>query len=72
MKKMIINFLSWVIYLVLVLGLLFLVIWSAKHQPKEKIINCSVSEISPDFTPAMRDACRKARVEGSNVLLSRD
>ena len=25
--------------------------------------NCSVAEISPDFTPAMRDLCRKLRRE---------
>jgi len=32
-------------------------------QPKQgvQVINCSISEISPDFTPAMREACRKAR-----------
>lgn len=24
-----------------------------------KIINCSIAEISPDFTPEMREACRK-------------
>jgi hypothetical protein len=23
--------------------------------------NCSIAEFSPDFTPAMREACRKAR-----------
>jgi hypothetical protein len=27
------------------------------------VINCSISEISPDFTPAMREACRQARAE---------
>jgi hypothetical protein len=25
------------------------------------VINCGISEISPDFTPAMRQACREAR-----------
>lgn len=25
------------------------------------VINCSLSEISPDFTPEMREACRQAR-----------
>ncbi len=25
------------------------------------VINCSISEISPDFTPEMRKACREAR-----------
>lgn len=27
------------------------------------VINCSISEISPDFTPAMREACRQVRAE---------
>lgn len=25
------------------------------------VINCGISEISPDFTPEMREACRQAR-----------
>ena len=28
---------------------------------KVKVIDCSLVEISPDFTPEVRDACRKAR-----------
>jgi hypothetical protein len=27
------------------------------------VINCSISEISPDFTPAMRQACREAQAQ---------
>jgi hypothetical protein len=32
-------------------------------QPKQtvKVIDCSLVEISPDFTPEVREACRKAR-----------
>lgn len=26
-----------------------------------KMYNCSIAEISPDFTPAMREECRKLR-----------
>jgi hypothetical protein len=26
-------------------------------------INCSISEISPDFTTEMREACRQARIQ---------
>jgi hypothetical protein len=32
-------------------------------QPGYKVINCGVSEISPDFTNEMREACRRARME---------
>lgn len=28
-----------------------------------KVYNCSISEISPDFTTAMREECRKLRKE---------
>lgn len=30
-------------------------------QPEVRRIDCTWSEISPDFSPAMREACRKAR-----------
>ena len=48
---------------------LFTIVWISfvmiliLNQPKHgvQVINCSISEISPDFTPAMREACRKAR-----------
>ena len=30
-------------------------------QNRTKVINCAISEISPDFTQEMREACRKAR-----------
>jgi hypothetical protein len=30
-------------------------------QPKGAYINCSMSEISPDFTPEMRKMCREVR-----------
>lgn len=28
-----------------------------------KVIDCTISEISPDFTIAMREACRQARAQ---------
>ena len=31
--------------------------------PNPKTYNCSISEISPDFTTAMREECRKLRKE---------
>ena len=29
----------------------------------QRIYNCSIAEISPDFTPKMREECRKLRKE---------
>lgn len=48
---------------------IFAIIWVVAgfywlmSQPKHgvKVIDCSIAEISPDFTTEMREACRKAR-----------
>lgn len=38
-----------------------LVFWIAMSTPPVQRIDCTWSEISPDFSTAMREACRKAR-----------
>ncbi len=39
-----------------------LIAWNVSPKKGEVIvINCSLSEISPDFTPEMKKACREAR-----------
>ena len=30
-----------------------------------RVINCSIAEISPDFTPEMRQRCRELKSNGS-------
>lgn len=30
-------------------------------MPRERVINCGIAEISPDFTTEMREACRILR-----------
>ena len=48
---------------------IFAVAWVAlgfyfiMSQPKHgvKVVDCTISEISPDFTPEMKELCRKAR-----------
>ena len=49
--------------IVFVAVVLFVVIaWNISPKKGEVIvINCTLSEISPDFTPEMRKACREAR-----------
>lgn len=32
-------------------------------QPQYRVIDCTWSEISPDFSNAMREQCRKLRME---------
>lgn len=31
----------------------------------QRVYNCSIVEISPDFTPKMRDECRKLRKDAT-------
>jgi len=37
------------------------IVWSNSLQSSERRIDCTWSEISPDFSTAMREACRRAR-----------
>jgi hypothetical protein len=32
------------------------------YLPKGGTYDCSIAEISPDYTPAMKDACRKLKM----------
>lgn len=49
--------------IVLAVGMVVLIVWAHTSipQPEVRRIDCTWSEISPDFSPAMREACRKAR-----------
>jgi hypothetical protein len=31
--------------------------------PQERVYNCSIAEISPDFPPQVREECRKLRMD---------
>jgi hypothetical protein len=49
---------------VLVVILSLPIVWLLAPQHKQGdvvVINCGISEISPDFTTEMREACRQAR-----------
>jgi steroid 5-alpha reductase family enzyme len=35
------------------------------------VIDCTWSEISPDFTPQMREACRQARIQNNQKDLQK-
>jgi steroid 5-alpha reductase family enzyme len=35
------------------------------------VIDCTWSEISPDFTPQMREACREARIQSAQKDLQK-
>lgn len=40
-----------------------LVFYIAPKRGDVVVINCGLSEISPDFTTEMREACRQARIK---------
>lgn len=48
-----------IIIVCLCLGYLFSRIILSYFPSPEKHINCSIAEISPDFTPEMREKCRQ-------------
>jgi len=47
--------------ILLAIGCFVLIVYNAANTPQVRRIDCTWSEISPDFSPAMREACRKAR-----------
>ena len=40
---------------------IFIAITTLPRKGDVIVINCDIAEISPDFTPQMREACRQAR-----------
>ena len=57
----------------LIIAILLTIFWTAMIagvfkflQPKQKVIDCTMSEFHPDFTPKMKELCRKAQAENSH------
>lgn len=51
-----------VLVAVVYLAVTVFVFWMAvKNPPKQRVYDCTWVEISPDVSPAMREACRRAR-----------
>jgi len=49
---------------IIVLWFCFIAFYLVKFgSPREQVIDCTWVEISPDFTPQAREACRKHRME---------
>jgi hypothetical protein len=53
-----------VILFVVILAALPIVLWNLPRKGEVIVIDCSLSEISPDFTPEMKQACRDVRRNG--------
>jgi hypothetical protein len=58
-----------VIALTIMFGAMYLAGGSATGR--KVVINCDISEISPDFTTEMREACRQARANSFNKDLQK-
>lgn len=55
-----------ILIIVVCLTLGFLISRAMLHyfpSSQERVVNCSIAEISPDFTPEMRQKCRELRSE---------
>jgi hypothetical protein len=56
------HLIMWPVLIVLGAALFALLYGIYSYLPKSGTYDCSIAEISPDYTPAMKDACRKLRV----------
>jgi hypothetical protein len=62
-QRKIIDILVWIVFIVVFFISIPLMYLTAPKKGDVIRIDCTWSEISPDFTPAMREACRQARME---------
>lgn len=54
---------SIVMSIAIILFLFSLFFFLSTDRPKEKMYDCSISEISPDYPIEVKEACRKIRTE---------
>jgi hypothetical protein len=52
---------STIIWIAVVLLIATLCVVHLMNKPQGMWINCGIAEISPDYTNAIKEACRKAR-----------
>mgnify|MGYP006270146809 CR=1 FL=1 len=51
---------EYILIAVVLIASIFIAYWTYPANPK--VINCSIAEISPDYTNDMKEACRKERM----------
>jgi len=51
----------WILFLIGFICYISLMVFLITHSPSEKTYNCSIAEISPDYTAAMKEQCRKLK-----------
>ena len=59
------TFIDWgpIIFVLLLLSIGGLMFFTIPKKGDVIVINCSISEFSPDFTTEMREACRQAQAK---------
>ena len=55
------HLIMWPILIVLGIALFGLLYGIHNVLPREAVYDCRIAEISPDYTPAMREECRRLR-----------
>jgi hypothetical protein len=65
MMKETLQFIGLTLLVVLIACLMFglIVFGNSIAGSGQRVYNCSIAEFSPDFTPRMREECRKLRQE---------
>jgi hypothetical protein len=53
------HLIMWPVIIVLGIALFLLLYGIHSVLPQEAVYDCRIAEISPDYTPAMREECRK-------------
>ena len=51
------------ILILTVVSVITIVQHEVQHGPRTVMVDCGLAEFHPDFTPAMRQACREARMQ---------
>jgi short subunit fatty acids transporter len=62
-KRQILEYFFWAIFVLIFLLSIPLMYFTAPKKGDVVVIDCTWSEISPDFSNEIREACRKARAE---------
>ena len=52
---------NWINFIFILVGILIVFFTILFFAPKEKIYDCSLAEISPDYPIEVKEACRKIR-----------
>ena len=55
------HLIMWPVIIVLGIMLFSLLYGISTVLPQKAVYDCSIAEISPDYTPAMKQECRKLR-----------